>query len=830
MALVRWQATVQDEKGDYVVNPSITVRNAADNSLADIYDDAGSAKANPFLGTSEGFVTFKADPGRYIIEGVKDAETAQDWIVDIVPPFDVAGTYGAIGDGLTNDTAAIDALPDGEQVDMLDKTYLVDAIPENFQPRNATFKVGSLLTNISRRDVLHPLDGIPVAVKAGVAGTIHPGPIFYLANDAKTVSVFAQSVSHAPHAGMVVMARYSDDDGLTSNNQVSIYQDDTKIIRAMIGGEWGDGYALIISLTDGTTRSHVLLTMDADGAWSVPSVLSGITDDLVSYGKVHRWPSSAGGSDTDGYIFYAYSTSTTPKKAVSIRTSDSGASWTQSDFYIADGLEIPTEIDLGKVPDQSQWVGYLRFSGSNSNPREWFKAFKTTNMYSATFYDTSLESGGSENKVGQPPFVLVDGGRYYLYTPFREDWTSTDAYEQGLYYYEATAAELWANNGSFPNPVPRFACVIPSRALGMMAAVKTPRGWICQMRGAENEYPNNSSQPVNSQLIILSKSDKVVLSGQICGDFAPRENKIDNPIFTFAESGTSFTGITSNGDDVIERWQAWPSGGTMNFERVSLPLVATRSIPARPRYGMRITSSVPNGDMGFQQVHYGRDKVMEFSDKVVTVTIWGYGTPGNFAGLRAIAIVNTGSPEYSVIDDFSVPFNTGGLWYTTARLYIGDLSGLSEGSNDRIAFRFANPNDGLDWDATICAIKLEIGDFATPIETPDFAKEEAKCRAYFEKIGGNGSLIGTTFRDASTQTKCFVNYERKVKTPTVSFSGVTSDLTFDSVSGALTGVAYASSGKIGRKSAEIVFTHDSTTGPAGGHLSSANDTAIIVRC
>lgn len=90
MALVRWQATVQDGNGDYVVNPSVTVRNAADNSLADIFDDAGLAKANPFTGTSEGFVYFNAIPGRYIIEGVKGAETAEDWIVDLAATNNIA--------------------------------------------------------------------------------------------------------------------------------------------------------------------------------------------------------------------------------------------------------------------------------------------------------------------------------------------------------------------------------------------------------------------------------------------------------------------------------------------------------------------------------------------------------------------------------------------------------------------------------------------------------------------------------------------------------------------------------------------------------------------
>ena len=86
MALVRWQATVQnDVNGAAVINPTITVRNASDDTLASIYDDAGVAMANPFIGTTEGFVSFKALPGKYIIEGVKGGQEAPDWIVDLKP-------------------------------------------------------------------------------------------------------------------------------------------------------------------------------------------------------------------------------------------------------------------------------------------------------------------------------------------------------------------------------------------------------------------------------------------------------------------------------------------------------------------------------------------------------------------------------------------------------------------------------------------------------------------------------------------------------------------------------------------------------------------------
>lgn len=85
MALLAWQATVQDQAGNAVVNPSVTVRNAVDNSLADIFadEDGLTPLANPFTGTSQGFVKFFAAYGRYNIEGALGAETTATWEVQL---------------------------------------------------------------------------------------------------------------------------------------------------------------------------------------------------------------------------------------------------------------------------------------------------------------------------------------------------------------------------------------------------------------------------------------------------------------------------------------------------------------------------------------------------------------------------------------------------------------------------------------------------------------------------------------------------------------------------------------------------------------------------
>jgi hypothetical protein len=86
MALTTWQATVQNEIGNTILSPVITVRKASDDSLATVYDMDGVATSNPFTGSVDGFVQFKLAPGIYNIEGAKDGADTQTWKVEIAPP------------------------------------------------------------------------------------------------------------------------------------------------------------------------------------------------------------------------------------------------------------------------------------------------------------------------------------------------------------------------------------------------------------------------------------------------------------------------------------------------------------------------------------------------------------------------------------------------------------------------------------------------------------------------------------------------------------------------------------------------------------------------
>lgn len=121
MALIPWQATVQDDFGNIVPSPVVTVRNKSDDSLATIYDVDGVEIDNPLDGTVNGFVQFQVSPGRYTIEGAKGGSTTATWEFEAVD--DGAYSTRAL---LVTDVAAGASWPDGTLIS--DGTVVYKAI------------------------------------------------------------------------------------------------------------------------------------------------------------------------------------------------------------------------------------------------------------------------------------------------------------------------------------------------------------------------------------------------------------------------------------------------------------------------------------------------------------------------------------------------------------------------------------------------------------------------------------------------------------------------------------------------------------------------------
>lgn len=116
MAYNGWQATVQDDAGNAIPLAEITVREGGPSGdIATIYSDTtGTAKANPFFATVNGFAQFFAEPGTYYLVGALGGQTTDGWYVTITAdvnapvvlrgPWDAsAGTFPGSGTAAVGD-------------------------------------------------------------------------------------------------------------------------------------------------------------------------------------------------------------------------------------------------------------------------------------------------------------------------------------------------------------------------------------------------------------------------------------------------------------------------------------------------------------------------------------------------------------------------------------------------------------------------------------------------------------------------------------------------------------------------------------------------------
>lgn len=97
-----WQATVQDEYGNAVPLPVVTVYQPNGVDLADIYDDAGGALANPVTGTLDGFVQFWVPGGQYRVKAITGTGETNVWQIDLGgTSYPTRGAFvDAVADGL----------------------------------------------------------------------------------------------------------------------------------------------------------------------------------------------------------------------------------------------------------------------------------------------------------------------------------------------------------------------------------------------------------------------------------------------------------------------------------------------------------------------------------------------------------------------------------------------------------------------------------------------------------------------------------------------------------------------------------------------------------
>lgn len=111
-----WQATVQDDAGNVVPFPVVTVYKEDGITLANIFNESGAPLPNPLTGTMDGFVQFWATSGGYKIEGASGADQTEVWDVYLGSDSILPSYAAAVNEAANTNRNHISAIVSGDVI------------------------------------------------------------------------------------------------------------------------------------------------------------------------------------------------------------------------------------------------------------------------------------------------------------------------------------------------------------------------------------------------------------------------------------------------------------------------------------------------------------------------------------------------------------------------------------------------------------------------------------------------------------------------------------------------------------------------------------------
>lgn len=608
----------------------------------------------------------------------------------------------------------------------------------------AAVEIGNVVSQLP----LHPLSGSLAMTYDPGNMSAHPGGKFYDPVEARVWRVYSEAEAHAPKFGMVVYAEYSDGGGSDWKGKRAVWPGEPGRKVLHCNGQEVDGRFIVIVNTEdaaGQRYLDMIYSDDIGASWSKASIANpSDTIEPFMFGALHKRPALAGGG-TGGAVFYCY----TNGSAYAFFTSNKGVTWSSAVIMSpatvvtnSAGAEISGiiwgETTVDRVADD-KFIAYFR-----PIDRENFFCATSTDMLNwNAIRDSGITNEGPELEVGSPPHLIAYNGEMTLYYCGRENWTDhTLSREQDLLFHNMNALALYEAGGVFDNLTPFNGGKLPTRAVGMMAHTVTPSGVLAFLRAGETVFANNQ-HAATSQLYQMSSyalpSNPIIY----------RENQADNSDLALWARGTVFTGITVNGTPTAERMQLYPStSDTMTASREAVPIEISNSLPHRPKYGMRVTST--GGQFsGVQQAKIGTTELSRFADTEVTVTVFGVGVLPSV--VRVVSSFNYGTGG-SASEEISNSVSRGvesatGLTCVSGTVRMPTLIDKTIGSNPRAIIRLDQFSSDA-WNFLFCGFKIEFGNGATVLRPVDPSVEQAKALRYFRPL----PAVHTVVRDTDTRS------------------------------------------------------------------------------
>lgn len=605
--------------------------------------------------------------------GAYSSADGAKWKVLSVANTGLAEAYGAVGNGIVNDTSAFNRVPRGSFIDLQGKSYLVTAIPTHFTGYNGIWLVNNVAYYAPAKPDT-PFTGEALSLRSYPYEVTFAGAAFDTGSD--DLHLF-EIVGSTPDysRGSSILWSVSKDFGLTTTGRKTIFSDasNPKILSATfslmnnnrIGG-------VITTGTDGTggpdPRKQWFVYSDNWGSTWTRIELGTGTGGQPTFTKKHR---------VCGQIIPGFSGNTTDWMVASyddgvgaavLRTQDNGVTWSEAFLIGNQGLPlnaVPVEPSIVQIPGYG-WMMFTRVDGDGS-PYPMYVT-KSTNGAVGTW------SAWQSTKVPlgeNPVHSLYYGGKLHLLITDRDRFVGSLP-DNHLFCISVNADDVWSNATSLDRRPRTTVAVLPATAMGYCHSIQLKQNatdtiapYIHFLKAGSGPADNRGS---NTQLICLSQGMKLVKPVA-----TPCVQILDNPGFRENSRGTSFSTSGTTNINISDRWMLQPSGMTITAN-ISNITETQRGIYTQWSKELLLNGSSSNDFTGITQTWVGADarRVASLIDRnVMTYRVYGSGEPPT-NGITFSFTVNDVTVPVSA-SATTVPSFARGYWMIETTTSLGSL-------------------------------------------------------------------------------------------------------------------------------------------------------------
>jgi hypothetical protein len=483
--------------------------------------------------------------------------------------------------------AAIEASKPGQDINLGGKVYPVSSLPNGAQYYHGAFNVDGDIIWMPRNPLAHPFDGASMMVVNPIMRTYQGCALFWQkpSDPGHWLMAWREAEQHGTYNGSrVVFAETWD----KMRRPISDYTDkkliytdsatDTTIHCPVTMSNDRIGFIARSLNEAGTYGNPKFFYSDDNGTtWSSVTITTSLN--CTPYGDMLPYPSSAGGSDTGGYIWYYYQSTSTH----AVYTTDYGATWTEQTLVATKGsLAAVQEASVVRIGNLNRWAMFSRNGTS-------LGVHLSTDM---------LTWGGAVAAVGtsvgnNPPTAFYAWGSIWILTTSRENNALITEHENSVLICRVDPDLLWSSGGTLGFSGWQVVSDAAFWPMGYPTVRQIREKHYAFMQLVEGHTAGGSTSRT-SMLALLSRNSIETAPVQQQLQAVPQQNLIVDPEFLIWPRGTSVTGTT--------RKRVTPDASFARSSAVG-GWTISRQTGWRNRYCMRIQRD--SGNAGTQAMSLG---------------------------------------------------------------------------------------------------------------------------------------------------------------------------------------------------------------------------------